>query len=536
MSDPVMTAEAERIEVEPTSAEKRATMDWESFFASYREPDFIPGFQIVNKLGSGVFGEVYKARKTSIGKLYAIKFLKVSDEKIGEAIIKELDSLRFFAQLDHPNLVTIEDKGEVMGIPYIVMGYAGDETLKKRLSTGSLDEDSVREIFGQLAAGVAALHEKSIIHFDLKPANVFMRGNHARIGDYGLSKLVSESHKTMSMGRGTPYYMAPEMLRRKGDHRSDIYSLGVILYEMVAGHVPFDGDSEWEVLKKHETEAVIVPPEVSSLFRTVIKRAMEKDPTRRYTTVHEMIEALGTATVGSTPVVMPVMPIMPPPLPSAEETAPPVGERDLRRHMHAIMKDVQKRDRNRAEEARRRFAPWELARRPRSEELEAPRGFGSFYADFDGAGASAATDQPAGSPAQVGRAIGDAAAKAKQAAHNAADAAKRGAQEAAAVAQKAMRDAAVMAREARYEQRRADHANRPWYKKPLLWPVYLIASPFVLIAFVLKWFGLGVAKVGRLAGRLVTAFLKNFVRYTIVLAITAGLVLLVHGALRGFNL
>ncbi len=300
-------------------------MDWESFFTHYRKPGFIPGYEIVNKLGSGVFGEVYKARKESIGKFYAIKFLKVSDEKISEAIFKELEALRYFAQIDHPHLVSIEDQGEVMGIPYIVMGYAGDDTLKKRLQGGPLSPEEAGDILRQVCSGVAALHEKSIIHFDLKPANIFMKGSHARVGDYGLSKLVSESHMTMSIGRGTPYYMAPEMLTRKGDHRSDIYSLGTIVFEMLTGDVPFKGDSEWEVLKKHETQDVVLPPDMPEPFRSIVIRCMAKKPEDRFQSMAEiqaLLDGNAAAAGPAAPKVAPRgratppgRPIVPPPLP-----------------------------------------------------------------------------------------------------------------------------------------------------------------------------------------------------------------------------
>ena len=108
-------------------------MNWERFYQNYRKPGYVPGFEIVNKLGGGVFGIVFKARKESIGKHYAIKFLKLDDDSVKEAVTRELDAVGIFAQIDHPNLVSIEDMGEVDGIPYIVMGYAGEETLKKRL-------------------------------------------------------------------------------------------------------------------------------------------------------------------------------------------------------------------------------------------------------------------------------------------------------------------------------------------------------------------------------------------------------------------
>jgi hypothetical protein len=185
------------------------------------------------------------------------------------------------------------------------MGYAGEETLKRRFEKGRFDEKSALAIFIQILHGVQALHERSIIHFDLKPANVFLKGDFARVGDYGLSRLMSESRNTLSFGRGTPYYMAPEMLRKKGDRRSDIYSLGVILYECITGDVPFQGESEWEVLKKHETEAVRFPDYVKADHRRVIEKMLAKEPERRYDSVREVLAALGETEVGPVPPPIP---------------------------------------------------------------------------------------------------------------------------------------------------------------------------------------------------------------------------------------
>ncbi|MCA8944005.1 MAG: serine/threonine protein kinase, partial [Planctomycetes bacterium] len=206
-------------------------IQWESFYRDYRKPGYIPGFEIQVQLGSGAFGIVFKATKESIGKPYAIKFLKVDTEEIRDAVMRELDAVRYFAQIDHPNLVSIEDMGDVDGIPYIVMAFAGDDTLRRRIDAGELDREQALALFQQIARGVQALHEHSLVHFDIKPANVYLKGDVARIGDYGLSKLVTDSRNTLSMGRGTPFYMAPELLKRKGDARSDIYALGVMLYE-----------------------------------------------------------------------------------------------------------------------------------------------------------------------------------------------------------------------------------------------------------------------------------------------------------------
>jgi hypothetical protein len=275
-----------------------APADWESFYANYRKPGYVSGYEITSKLGGGVFGLVYRAQKQSIGKDYAIKFLKVDDGDVRRAIAAELEQLQYFAQIDHPNLVAIEDRGEVDGIPYLVMGFAGTETLRDHMPSEGKPPapEQKRELlqyFLQACRGVAALHDRSLVHFDLKPANVFLKGGVARVGDYGLSKLVTQSRGSLSMGRGTPYYMAPELLQRRGDTRSDVYSLGVMLYEILCGRVPFTGDSEWEVLKQHEQGTLVVPPHVAGSERHALLGCLAKDPAARFQNVRELVAALG---------------------------------------------------------------------------------------------------------------------------------------------------------------------------------------------------------------------------------------------------
>lgn len=276
-------------------------MNWEEFFRNYRTPDFIPGFAILNKLGSGAFGEVYRARRTSIGKDYAIKFLRVQDERLHEQVLRELEGVDQLARVDHPNLVSIEDRGEVCGIPYIVMGFAGDETLKHLLAAGPLPVEKAIQLFRQVLRGVACLHQHGIIHFDLKPGNVFIRGDVARVGDYGLSKLMSESRATLSMGRGTPAYMAPEMLRRRGDSRSDVYSLGVILFEILSGDVPFRGENEWEILRRHETDEVTFDQAIPRAFRDFLRRSLAKDPSGRFPSAAAQLASFEEAAAGLLP-------------------------------------------------------------------------------------------------------------------------------------------------------------------------------------------------------------------------------------------
>jgi tRNA A-37 threonylcarbamoyl transferase component Bud32 len=313
----------------------------------------VSGFEITSKLGGGMSGLVFRARKQSIGKDYAIKFLQVDDSEVRRAVLAELEQVQYFAQIDHPNLVSIEDRGEVDGIPFLVMSFAGTETLRDRMPAGGklpgpAERDELLRWFLQCCRGLGALHERSLVHFDIKPANVFLKGAVARLGDYGLSKLITHSRGSLSMGRGTPYYMAPEMLQRRGDHRSDIYSLGVMLYEMLCGKVPFTGDSEWEVLKQHEQKAPDLPSHLSALERAVLQRCLQKDPAARYQSVLDVIAAFGAKAgvgaaawsdvragagageAGSTvPPPLPIVPPLPLPDPGARGYAQYVAEQAL---------------------------------------------------------------------------------------------------------------------------------------------------------------------------------------------------------------
>ncbi|MEM9801330.1 MAG: serine/threonine-protein kinase [Planctomycetota bacterium] len=270
-----------------------ARMDWEAFYNSFRQPDFIAGYEIENRLGGGAFGDVYKARKTSIGKAYAIKFLKVDDDDQRKAVQHELDQVRHFAAIDHPNLVSIEDMGVVMDVPYLIMGYAGEETLAKRFRAGNLEPGVALQYFTQASRGVLALHDRRLVHFDLKPSNVFIKGDSARVGDYGLSKLLEGGRMTLSFGRGTPMYMAPEMLRRRADHRADIYSLGVILYESLAGEVPYHAEEAGGLVLREHDDLPTFPEHFPAVARPVVEACLRLDPADRPDSVSEVLDLLG---------------------------------------------------------------------------------------------------------------------------------------------------------------------------------------------------------------------------------------------------
>ena len=268
-------------------------VDWETFYTEFRQPDFVAGYEILNRLGGGAFGEVYKARKRSIGKAYAIKFLKIDDPQAAEVVERELTHARLFAAIEHPNLVAIEDLGSVAGVPFVVMGYAGEDTLARRLGEGRLDRRLGFDLFVQVCRGVLALHDRQLVHFDLKPSNVFLRGDVARVGDYGLAKLLTDGRQTLSIGRGTPHYMAPEVLKGRADQRADLYSLGTILFEVFAGRVPFEGESGIAALLRDERADIEYPADFPAPLRGIVERCLSIDPANRYQSVAELLTALG---------------------------------------------------------------------------------------------------------------------------------------------------------------------------------------------------------------------------------------------------
>ncbi len=315
---------------------QRAPMiDWESFYNAFRRPGFIPGYEIQNHLGGGAFGEVYKARKTSIGKSYAIKFLRLDDAAQKDAVDRELEQVRFFAAIDHPNLVTIEDMGVVLGVPYLIMGYAGEDTLARRLKRRDLDRGNALRYFVQACRGVLALHDRRLAHFDLKPSNVFLNGDVARVGDYGLAKLLTEGRQTLSFGRGTPHYMAPEMLKNRADHRADIYSLGVILYESLAFALPFGGDASGGFVLREEDRSPEFPPDFPAALRPAVERCLRLEPEHRFASVHELLDGLGQTARQGDSVRMPWDASGPPPPPPAAPRAESPTPRSPREELTA---------------------------------------------------------------------------------------------------------------------------------------------------------------------------------------------------------
>jgi serine/threonine protein kinase/Tol biopolymer transport system component len=259
-------------------------------------------YEILEPLGSGGMGLVYKARDTRLDRLVALKVL--SPQRAGEA-----DRRRFVREakaassLDHPNVCALYDFGETDdGRLFLAMAFCEGETLRDRIDRGPLPPAEAADIAAQVAAALAAAHERGIVHRDVKPGNIMVSpAGRVKLVDFGIARSVDQSRLTRAgTVVGTASYMAPELFRGEpADHRADIWSLGVVLFEMLTGELPFDGRDGNELIQAllqrppRPVRAFVsgVPP----ALQKIVDRALAKSPAERYTHIGEMRWALETA-------------------------------------------------------------------------------------------------------------------------------------------------------------------------------------------------------------------------------------------------
>jgi len=260
-------------------------------------------YRLEAKLGSGGMSTVYLARDTTLDRPVAVKVMHREMSEQPDQLERFRQEARAVAKLSHPNVVAVIDAGEDGGYPYIVFEYVEGETLKTRINRiGALDTQEALAYAIEIARALTVAHARKMIHRDIKPQNVMIDAEgRAKLTDFGISRQLEQDGMTAT-GRvlGTTDYVAPEQAMGRGaDQRSDIYALGVVLFEMLTGSVPFEADSQVCVAMKHVNEELpdvqAERPEISAATALVVERATAKDPAKRYADVGEMIDDLSTA-------------------------------------------------------------------------------------------------------------------------------------------------------------------------------------------------------------------------------------------------
>ena len=260
-------------------------------------------YRLEAKLGSGGMSTVYLARDATLDRAVAVKVMHREMSEQADQLERFRQEARAVAKLSHPNVVAVIDAGEDGGHPYIVFEYVEGETLKQRINrVGALDPQEALAYAIEIARGLTVAHARNMVHRDIKPQNVLIDAEgRAKLTDFGISRQLEQDGMTAT-GRvlGTTDYVAPEQaMGHPVDPRSDIYSLGVVLYEMLIGQVPFHADSQVGVAMKHANEELPDVqqrrPEVSAAAALVVERATAKEPAERYQSVGEMIDDLSTA-------------------------------------------------------------------------------------------------------------------------------------------------------------------------------------------------------------------------------------------------
>lgn len=266
------------------------------------------GFQyrVERLLGRGGMGAVYLAHEQALDRDVAIKVLPPEQSSTAQLRDRFRREGRTAARLNHPNIVPLHTFGEVNGLVYFVMGYVAGESLASKLRReGPLPSDEARSLLAELADALAYAHRHGIVHRDIKPDNILIDAETGspRLTDFGIAKASSSETQITTEGQliGTPAYMSPEQAlgRPDIDHRSDLYSLGIVGYQVVSGRLPFDSDSALNVLAQRLTKQAkplrTVAPHASEDLIVAIERCLERDPSRRWPDAKSLRFALAPA-------------------------------------------------------------------------------------------------------------------------------------------------------------------------------------------------------------------------------------------------
>jgi len=257
-------------------------------------------YRIISKVGQGGMATVYKAYQPSMDRNVAIKVLPGQLAESPEFAARFQQEARIIARLEHPHILPVFDYGEDNGVTYFVMRYLDAGSLKDKMGSGPLSLSEIDRVFTQLADALGYAHARGIVHRDLKPANALIDSDgNLFLTDFGIAKLLESASPRLTQTdaiMGTPAYISPEQAQAQPvDRRSDIYSLGIILYELVTGRVPFVADTPLAVILKHLSDPMPLPsilkPDIPDAIEKVILKALAKNPADRFGTTSEFVTA-----------------------------------------------------------------------------------------------------------------------------------------------------------------------------------------------------------------------------------------------------
>ncbi len=272
----------------------------------------IPGYRVLEKLGSGAMAHVFKAKQLSLDRLVAIKVLPRQLSENTEYVERFYREGKAAAKLNHPNIVQAIDVGEAGGFHYFVMEYVEGHTLHDELVAHKVfsEADALRVII-QVAKALEHAHAHGLIHRDVKPKNIMIaKDGTVKLADMGLVRAASDAeaaHKEAGRAFGTPYYISPEQVRGEVDidFRADIYSLGATLYHIITGRVPFNGPSPQAVMMKHLKEPLVPPDHLNTSLSAgmgeMVEVMMAKDRDRRYASTADLLLDLEAVSAGEPP-------------------------------------------------------------------------------------------------------------------------------------------------------------------------------------------------------------------------------------------
>jgi eukaryotic-like serine/threonine-protein kinase len=277
-------------------------------------------YEIIKKLGKGGMGVVYQAHDPQIDRTVALKVLREDRVVSEDFVLRFFKEAKFIGRLSHPNIVTVYDVGRDHGTIYIAMEYLQGQPFNEVIRSGRLSIEKIIDIALQIANALGYAHEKGIVHRDIKPSNIILtdEGN-VKLTDFGIARAEDSNAAQQTQAGvilGTPFYMSPEqVMGKRADGRSDLFSLGVILYELIVGRKPFKGDHFTAIFRAITDDIPVAPLKIDASIpqslSDLIMKALSKNPNERFQTSKEMGDALKTCLQVKESLLLPGKPISP---------------------------------------------------------------------------------------------------------------------------------------------------------------------------------------------------------------------------------